>query len=407
MAGLLGARAEETGGTGGNPALKYYQAYLLSPPAGDSDRDYLFTNDWRGQKLTVRFGELMSGYDKVFRLVRMAAHDKEACDWGIDWSAGPETLLPQLARNKGIAQAAKLRAMWHLQNGREADAVEDLMAAFVLGRHCSDDHTLISVLVQIAIENIICSAIAENFHEFSPESLKQLAAGIEAAPARGTVSAAILSERVIFHDWFLKKIQKLQQDHPGDEKKVLAGVRVLLANMNDAPEGSTNGPTDFAGRAISAGGGTSAGLVKLLHDERLVYNKIGEVMALPKAEFEAQMPVLMQSFPNPRSPFAPEAIPAFVKSRTKEFGIQATLAMVRAAIGYKLSGEAGLQSVADPFGNGPFSFSRAVLAGVDRGFMLRSEFSGRGYPEVLIFLENSGPVINVAGAHAGEAPAQK
>src|SRR5947207_11861492 len=150
-----------------NPAQNYYQAFIVAPDLSEADHDYLFTNEWRGQKLPERFGELVARYDNEFKLVRQAAQATVPCDWGIDMSPGPATLLPQLARCKAVAQAARLRAMWDLQNGRQEDARDELLAAFALARNSSRDGTLIAALVQIAMENILCAAVAENYYQRS------------------------------------------------------------------------------------------------------------------------------------------------------------------------------------------------------------------------------------------------
>jgi len=116
-----------------NTALQYFQAFNC-PDLSQADRDYLFQSDWRGQKLPDRFGEQVARYDNQFRLIRQAAQSTVPCDWGIDISAGPATLLPHLARCRGIAQAARARAMWYLQHGKQAEARDDLLAAFALAR---------------------------------------------------------------------------------------------------------------------------------------------------------------------------------------------------------------------------------------------------------------------------------
>src|SRR5436853_5975610 len=85
-----------------NPALRYYQAFILAPDLAPADRDLLFDRDWRGQKLPEKFGELMGRYDTQFRVVREAVHATVPCDWGIDLTQGPSALLPHLARNKAI-----------------------------------------------------------------------------------------------------------------------------------------------------------------------------------------------------------------------------------------------------------------------------------------------------------------
>src|SRR5438477_10673533 len=167
-----------------NPAQHYYQAFIVAPDLSQADHDYLFTNEWRGQKLPERFGELVARYDNQFKLVRQAAQATVPCDWGIDMSPGPATLLPDLARIKAIAQTARLRAMWDLQQGRPTDARDDLLAAFALGRNSARDGVLISALVQIAVENIVCSSVAETLHQLPPDILIQLADGFAAAPPR-------------------------------------------------------------------------------------------------------------------------------------------------------------------------------------------------------------------------------
>jgi hypothetical protein len=94
--------------------------------------------------------------------------------------------------------------------------------------------------------------------------------------------------------------------------------------------------------------------------------------------------------------------PAVGKCRTKEFAALAELAMVRAAVEYKLHGEPGLKSVTDPCGQGSFGFRRFIFEGVDRGFELKSAYDGRGFPEVLIFVEKDGTPFQVNGNNAGQ-----
>src|SRR5207247_5457799 len=159
-----------------------------------------------------RFGELLARYDNQFKLVRQAAQATVPCDWGIDLSPGPATLLPHLARCKAMAQAARLRAMWSLQNGQQAEARDDLLAAFALGRNSARDGVLIAALVQIAVENIVCATVAENWHQFTPEILKQLADGFAAAPPRVTMAACIPMEKSSFPGWLGDKILALQKE---------------------------------------------------------------------------------------------------------------------------------------------------------------------------------------------------
>ena len=390
-----------------NPAMQYYQAFLVAPDLSPADRDYLFTNEWRGQKLPERFGELVAQYDNQFRLVRQAARATVPCDWGIDMSPGAATLLPHLARCKAIAQAARLRVLWALQQGRPSEARDDLLAAFALARNSSRDGTLISALVQIAMENIVCSIVAENFHRFSGETLKQLAVGFDSAPARGTMAACILMEKVFFYDWMLARIVELQKENPGNEAKVMVGIRELIASMEGPEEGQTSQPLPNRWEQISkAAGGTSEGVLRLLREMLPLYQRLAEIMALPQAQYEAQLKKFAAEYEKTSNLLAALSFPAFEKCRPKEFLIQVKLAMVRAGIEYKLHGEAGLKSVPDPSGQGPFAFQRFVFEGVDRGFQLKSAYAGRGFQEVLIFIEKDGRPFYIDGPSAGQAVAK-
>src|SRR5258705_12651775 len=115
----------------------------------------------------------MAKSDGQFNIVRRAAHASVPCDWCIDFNAGPNTMLPQLARAKAVVQTARLRAMWDLQQGRPEEACEDLLGALALGRNLAHQGMVISVLVQNSIEAFVCTRIAENFGHYPPETLKR------------------------------------------------------------------------------------------------------------------------------------------------------------------------------------------------------------------------------------------
>jgi hypothetical protein len=387
-----------------NPAMLYYQAFNLAPDFSPAEREYLFERDWRGQKLPEKFGELVSHYDNQFKLVRQAAQAIVPCDWGIDMTPGPATLLPHLARVKGIVQAARLRALWFLQQGRPAEARDDLLAAFVLARNCSRDGTLIAMLVQIAGENIVCSTIAENFYQFSPELLKQFIEGFDAAPVRNTAAACIPTEKEFFLNWLVRKVVDLQKENPGDDSKVMAGIHDLMVSMEGVEEGHTNtAPTTIWDKTVKAAGGTSLGILKLLQDEGQFYDRLAVILTLPLAEYEEQIKPFTAEVQNSSNPIVELSFPAIQKCRQKEFGILVTLAMVRAAVEYRLLGEEGLKNVNDPCGSGPFEFQRFVFEGVDRGFELKSPYTGRGFQEKMIFVEKDGPAFHVTGPKAEKA----
>jgi hypothetical protein len=381
-----------------NPALRYYQAFLEMPNLPETDHQELFVREWRGQPLDKRFGELVSRYDVEFRFLREAARAEVPCDWGVDLTEGPDALLPGLARAKAAAQVSRLRVMWHLRNGRQAEARDDLLAAFTLGRNVSRDGVLVSALVQLAIENITESVVLENFFQLQPETLQQIVDGINAAPARGTIAQCIPAERHSFHDWLLRKVEELQKETSGDGTKTLERLSELFARFG----GEAEPDKEFAARVIKAGGATTEGVLGLIRELSPMYDRIAVLMNLPHGPFEEQLTQFMAEVDQNPNPLVPKLFKVFAKCRTREFAALVKQAMVRAGVEYKLRGEAGLRSVTDPCGNGPFAFRRFIFEGEDRGFELRSTYNERGFDEVLIFLEKGHLPIYLEGKNAGK-----
>jgi hypothetical protein len=390
-----------------NPALLYYQAFLVVPePMSNADEEYLWSKAGREQKLPERYGKIFAGYDNQFKLVREAAQQKVPCDWGIDPSQGPATQLPHLARAKAVSQAAQLRVMWDLQHGNQIGARDDLLAAFVLARNVSRDGTLIGALVQDAIEALVYGTVAENFGQFSPETLKQLVDGFDTAPARGTVATAMMTEKLLGPDWLATMIRKLHQENPGNDTKVMEGIHAELEHCGFDfvfhGEHGEKPDTNVWQRIIVASGGTSDGFLKLIRDLEPLYPRLAKIMTLPLPEFEDQMQKFDMEIQNSQNPLVSVLFPNPLSSiggpRRREFRIQVTQAMVRAALEYKLQGESGLKSVVDPCGNGPFAFQRFMFEGVDRGFELKSVYTWSiGVPYAYIFVEKAGTPFYISG----------
>jgi hypothetical protein len=381
-----------------NPALLYNEAFLVTPDLERADRDFIEANELPGHRFPDRFGEIMAKYDKQFSLVRRAAQATVPCDWGIDRSTGRVPALPHLARAKALTQTARLRAMWELQRGRPADACDDLLAALALGRNISRDGAFVSVLVQIAIEAIICSTVAENFGQFPPETLQRLVEGFDAAPARRTVAASIPSDRSLFRDRAPQKILELQRQNPGDDAKVMEGIHQFLAL-----EDTRSVETKLWNRLTEAAGGTSDGVLKLFQERERVFEKLSVLLGLPYAEYETEAKAFSGEFQDSSNPLVLEIVANLLGARTRELRIVATLEMVRAAVEYKLHGQPGLMNVTDPCGEGPFSFRRFLFEGVDRGFELKSAYDLGGDPAVLIFVEKEGPPFRISGRQVGKA----
>jgi hypothetical protein len=95
------------------------------------------------------------------------------------------------------------------------------LAAFVLGRNVSRDGTLISGLVQVAIERIVLGYLVQQWPDFSTEAIGAFFAEIDNAPPRGTMAESMETERLALYGWLLRQIQQLQEKYSGNEPKAL------------------------------------------------------------------------------------------------------------------------------------------------------------------------------------------
>jgi hypothetical protein len=281
---------------------------------------------------------------------------------------------------------------WALEGGRQAEARDDLLAALALGRNLSRDGLGISAAVQFSIEALVASAVAENFYQFSPQTLEQIVAGLDAAPARGTIAGSIPTAKYLKCDWYLKKIHEFQQQNPGNESKVLDSIRELFRRSAASEEDKT----DLPERLISKAGGTVDGVIRLIRELEPVYQKLSSIMSLPYSQYLAEIEAFKVGLNKQSNPLAP-LLPGYEQLRRSEYGTQVQFAMIRAAVQYRLHGEEGLRNVMDPCGTGPFACQRFIFDGVDRGFELRANCNSSGFDEVLVFVEKAGTPFSATG----------
>lgn len=384
-----------------NPALLYWQAFAVMPDLSPEEQKHLLETPWRTRPMDQRAGELAARFDSTFKLLRAAAASEASCDWGVDLSLGPEVLLPHLAKAKRCATVAVLRSQWAVQQGRPQDIEGDLVATFVLGRNLSRDGTIISALVQVAMERMMVGSLVQQWPELPTDMIRNVLQGFDEAPPRGTMARAMQTERVAFYGWLVRKIRDAQARHPGDDNAALQEIAKIIEGMRGEPESGKERP-ELAKPVIQAAGGTTAGLLRYLAELEPMYRELERVMALPCADYLPAIERLEKEIRSSPNLLAQELLPAVLQVRDKEFKALAWLAMIRAAYEYRVNPAEGLQKVVDPFGTGPFSYRRFVLDGIDHGFILKSELRNPDFPEILIFAEKTGAAFYVDGPRAGQ-----
>jgi hypothetical protein len=407
MTGALGTAANTDLGfrTDINPALLYFQAYQYMPQLSEADRKQLFENTTMAagpKSFDEHERELLKQYDYSFKGLHRARFAKVPCDWGYDLSDGPEALLPGLAPAKGLAQAARLRAMVALDANNFEAALDDLQGALVLGRNLSRDHILISALVQIAMENILGSVVMENYYRLSAEELDEIVTAFDSAPPRGRIADTVTTENNAFYRYILGKVERMIADSEGDTEGFWQKFEAFWNPIATDVE-SNKGPEPSAAEVRQAAQGRTDELLKLVNEMPGWYEETTRMMNLPYAEYKAQGPAFFNRVTESPNPFIRQFFRVFRNVRPKEFSVIVRMEMLRAAAAYKRGGMGALGAIQDPLVGGPFEFGRAKFEGQDRGIQLKSKEQFRDFDEVMIFLEKPGKHFWLDGKNAGTA----
>ena len=346
-----------------NPALLYWQAFSSLPELRAGDGEFLGP-DWSTGTPGTGAAEVARRCDSTFKLLRRAAASKAPCDWGIDLADGPATVLPNIAKLRRVAQAGALRAKVALDEGREADATNDLAALLSLGRRSAIDGALVQMMIAQSVNDLIVNFVAGNLHQFTPETLPGLGTMFDAAPRRVTVADAVKAERAAFYGWILGQVESFRTAHPGDDKAVCEAFTELMRRYIDG------GNDANATRIIDASGGTGQGLLSYIKQLEPVYDAMEKVATAPNDQVEQTIADFAAMKSGATNLLVTHLIPNITRARAKELEATARLAMLRAAIAYKTGGETAFRQIRDPFGDGPFE-----REGAADGFVLRTKLA--------------------------------
>lgn len=345
-----------------NPAVLYWQAFNLRPELPPEVRKQL-----EAEPTTLDAADLpavLERFNGTFRYLRRAATMKAPCDWGIDLADGPNALLPHLAKVRQCVKIALVRAEFALTDGREADAIEDLVATFVLGRNSGTDGTLISTTISHGVEEKCLAFVGEQFHRFSPAGLESLMKQMDAAPPRPTVQQAMSIEQIAFLDWFIVRLEALQTRQPSPDQAAdpLEVARELLTKNLDSND---HGLID---RIFEDSGKTIPGLIAYFRQVSPLYDTLRAVaVASPDSldRLAADLARLQESSTNalPRILF-----PNVSRARRSELAVSARATMLRAAVALRLQGEEAFLKISNPLQPGqPAPFPRRPLPAAKPG----------------------------------------
>lgn len=162
------------------------------------------------------------------------------CNWHLDYSKGPLLLLPQLNKGHALAQLACLRARSEFVHSQWTAAVDDLANVIALGRHLSEDKTLIGFLVRCNVEDMAIRQLALHLPQLDKTALAHLSQRLNKLPPGSDLADAIAMERTLDVCWIQKRAQAAAavgdpMDWGGLEKWMDQGNSPQWDAIRDAP----------------------------------------------------------------------------------------------------------------------------------------------------------------------------
>jgi hypothetical protein len=216
LSGVLAAQAACSGfvaaaerpAAAANAAVVYWQAFALLPePLAEPEKaKYEAAVANPAAPVAGDLAPIIAKFDNSLGELHRAARIT-ACDWNVDYDAGPEGFLPYLEQARPISKAALLRARLEFAAGKTDDAVADVMAVLKLARDCGSNALIVSLLVGAVIEKSATDVLAANLGGLSPAQLDRLAPAIAASPAAPSVADGIRLDGQVSCDWLTRILE--------------------------------------------------------------------------------------------------------------------------------------------------------------------------------------------------------
>jgi hypothetical protein len=345
--------ADDADAPAGNAALSYWLAFATMP---SSEAEVAIIENWYEAPFDDAATKLLESPGTVYALSELRRGARMGrCDWGMDYSHGPELLIPQLAKGRQLARLAMLRARHRFEQGAPRDGVVDALAGLKLGHDLGNDPIMISVFVQLGLEGMAIDLLAQHLPRLSPEELDQLAQALDRLPARDRLKDVWATESRYMVDWFDERLKRAAADAGDDwDERVLAMPIFGKEEREKLKAAGVPSPEE-----------TGAQLEAI----RVYYREMEKVTDLPPVERDARVNELEKSV-RPQSVLAQILLPAIHRVFNVRDRARAKHAMLRAAIATQRGGAERLKepALADPYGKGPFEYRKT-----SGGFELQSK----------------------------------
>ncbi|HEY7327006.1 MAG TPA: sigma-70 family RNA polymerase sigma factor [Gemmataceae bacterium] len=359
------ARTKGAGPDGGaNAASEYGQAYIALR-RGLGDQEKLIT-ECLTMPLGARARELVTKGAYALRMVQRGAA-RPRCDWAIDFDCGIEVSYTHADGAQLLSSLACLRARLRFQEGKNADAIEDIVAAMTLARHISRDGTLDSLRASHAIERRMGEALAMHLPRLDAKTIQDVSKRLHALPPGGSVATATVRMEEALLNWIVGEVKEAK-----DQESLLAFLSQVCGNKGESSEKNR-----AKGRAFLAeSGGTKENILKCAEEMRQHSARMAKMLDLPPdqaaKEFEREEKALASN------PVFKLFAPVLQNVLRRQMQANVRRALLSAALDIQLNGRDVLKNHPDPVGGSPFDY-----AAFEGGFELRSKEKSDNEPVVL------------------------
>jgi RNA polymerase sigma factor (sigma-70 family) len=342
-------------GPGANAARHYGQAFIALRRGG-GDAEKLFA-ECLTMPLDAHARQIVTQSAYALRMMQRGSAGPR-CDWASDLERGIDVHTTRADGARSLAARACLRSRMRFEEGKSADAIEDIVAALTLARHISLDGTLDSLRANHDIEQRMGETLALYLPRLDSDTIRALRKRLGALPAGGRVSAATMRMGEDLLSWIVGEVTEAP-----DRDSLLAFLTQLCADKKDSPEKRA-----AQGRAFLAEcGGTAKGVIKLAEQMRPGFARMAKKLNLPASQVEKEWEPEEKKLAD--NPVFKMFAPVLHSIRIRQAQADIRRALLSAALDIGLAGKGALTKHSDPVIGGPFEY--IPFKG---GFELRSKW---------------------------------
>ena len=347
---LAGESETAAPGLARNAALTYWRAFALSPEMTKEDYNIISPRPGTAPPKVSpeKKAELVKEWETALRLMHEAVAIPQ-CDWGIDYDMKNEpwsVQVPYLSKGRELARAAAFRAKCFWEKGQRKEAADDLRATLIMARQVGNDgrDTVIGMLVQISIEQIVQRATAELLLDReSAECFADVLRDFDNGSSSLLSKNAILAEKNAVIPWLRREFAS----HP-DFGERLADMGFWDTSTASQEEKEAQAKLRHLQQADAP---------KLLDELDKHLDELAAISAMPFLEFHAKLPALLDKIKVNENPLSALMYPGLRYVRDEDEKVRIKWAMVRAAIEFRREGEKAFSEIMEPPDGKPFLYT--------------------------------------------------